>query len=137
MRLLSFLFALLLVPAALAATPLEIVTDDAGSIAQRLLTLSTQQEVPATDARVAPTQAKLTKVAKATGETEQAVAAACTRAARFLFDATRTPATPVDVLEGLAAKGGSRSLSDMVGAYVAARRNSSGRTHAEALAAMQ
>lgn len=129
-------FSLLAAPA-LAANPVEAVTETANGVAQRLVELSTRQEVAAADPRVAQTQAQLKQATRATGESEQAVAAACTRAARFIFDATRAPATPLDVLDALAAKGAGRAMSDTVGAYVAARRNAPGKTHAEALAAMR
>jgi len=73
----------------------------------------------------------------ATGETEMAVAAACTRAARFIFDATRSPATPLDVLDGLLAQKVRAPMSDAIGRYVEARRNAAGKTHAEAVAALK
>ena len=71
------------------------------------------------------------------GETEMAVAAACTRAARFIFDATRSPATPLDVLDGLLAQKVRAPMSDAIGRYVEARRNAAGKTHAEAVAALK
>ena len=123
---------------ALAANPVETVTEAGAGLAQRLVELSLKQEVAANDPRVAQAQGQLKKVTKLTGESEQAVAAACTRAARFIFDATKSPATPLDVLDALAAKGASgRAMNDTIGAYVAARRNAAGKTHAEALAAMK
>lgn len=133
---LSAALSLLAVPA-LAANPVQAVTESGSGVAQRLVELSTKDEVAATDPRVAQAQAQLKKAAKATGESEQAVAAACTRAARFIFDATKSPATPLDVLDALAAKGAGRPMNDSVGAYVAARRNAAGKTHAEAMAAMK
>ena len=122
---------------ALAANPVETVTEAGAGLAQRLVELSLKQEVAANDPRVVQAQGQLKKVTKLTGESEQAVAAACTRAARFIFDATKSPATPLDVLDALAAKGGGRPMNDTIGAYVAARRNAAGKTHAEALAAMK
>ncbi|MFC5302409.1 hypothetical protein [Azospira restricta] len=133
---LSAALSLVAVPA-LAANPVQAVTESGSGVAQRLVELSTKDEVAATDPRVAQAQAQLKKAAKATGESEQAVAAACTRAARFIFDATKSPATPLDVLDALAAKGAGRPMNDSVGAYVAARRNAAGKTHAEAMAAMK
>ena len=85
---------------ALAANPVEAVTEG-GSVAQRMVTLSLKQEVADNDSRVLAADRQLKAAAQATGETEMAVAAACTRAARFIFDATRSPATPLDVLDGL------------------------------------
>jgi hypothetical protein len=120
-----------------AAKPIESVTEGEGSVAQRLVALSLKQEVSESDARVAATKAQLKAAAQATGETEQAVAAACTRAARFLFDATKAPATSLDVLDGLLAQKSRAPMSDAIGRYVEARRNASGKTHAEALAALK
>lgn len=133
---LPVVFSLLAVPAH-AANPVEAVTESGAGVARRLVELAAKQEVAASDPRVAQTQAQLKKATQATGESEQAVAAACTRAARFLFDATKAPATPLEVLDALAAKGKGRPMSDTVGAYVAARRNAAGKTHAEAMAAMK
>lgn len=136
--LLAFSFAILTlsVPAT-AANPVEAVTDNGAGIVQRMVELSVRQEVPANDPRVVQAQSRMNTVTKASGETEQAVAAACTRAARFIFDATKAPATALDVLDALALKGGRRPMSETIGIYVAARRNSAGKTHAEALAAMK
>lgn len=116
--------------------PVSANTADGGA-AQRLVELSLRQEVTAADPLVVQTWAQLKKAAKASGEDEQAVAAASVRAARFIFDATKAPATPLDVVDAVAAKGRGRPLSDTIGAYVEARRNSAGKTHAEALAAMK
>lgn len=122
---------------AIAANPVEAVTDHGAGIVQRMVELSLRQEVSATDVRVTQAQSRMNAVTKATGETEQAVAAACTRAARFIFDATKAPATSLDVLDALAVKGGRRPMNETIGLYVAARRNSAGKTHAEALAGMK
>jgi len=134
------LFALaLLVPVlAIAASPLGAVTEGGGdSIPQRMVTLAVKQEVPASDPRVQQATRQMAKAVKNTGETEQAVAAACTRAARFIFDATKSPATALDVLDAIAEKGAGRPMNETVGAYVEARRNSAGKTHAEAMAALK
>jgi len=120
-----------------ATNPIGEVVDAGDGMAQRMLEMALKTEVAATDPRIVPVRKQLLGVAKASGETEMAVAAACVRAARYLFDADHLPATSVDVLEGLAKQRGPRALSDLVGAYVAARRNSSGKTHAEALAALK
>lgn len=121
-----------------AATPLESVTVDGGeSIPQRMVSLAVKQELAATDPRVVRASAQMAKAMKATGETEQAVAAACTRAARFIFDSTKSPATSLDVLDALAEKGAGRPMSDTIGRYVEARRNAAGKTHAEAMAALK
>jgi hypothetical protein len=101
------------------------------------LSLAAKQDVSGNDPRVVRARGQMAKAIKATGETEQAVAAACTRAARFIFDATKSPATSVEVLDALAEKGAGRPMSDTIGRYVEARRNSAGKTHAEAMAALK
>lgn len=120
----------------LAANPVGAVTEG-GSVAQRLVALSLKQEVAEKDPQVLAADRQLKAAAQATGETEQAVAAACTRAARFIFDATKSPATPLDVLDGLLAQKLRAPMSDAIGRYVEARRNSAGKTHAEAVAVLK
>jgi hypothetical protein len=138
MRSLFLLFCLLPVLAIAATTPLESVTAESGeSIPQRMVSLAAKQDVSGNDPRVVRARGQMAKAIKATGETEQAVAAACTRAARFIFDATKSPATSVEVLDALAEKGAGRPMSDTIGRYVEARRNSAGKTHAEAMAALK
>lgn len=138
MRSLLLLSCLLPVLAIAAATPLESVTAEGGeSIPQRMVSLSVRQEVAANDSRVVHARSQMAKAMKATGETEQALAAACTRAARFIFDATKAPATSVEVLDALAEKGAGKPMSDTIGRYVEARRNAAGKTHAEAMAVLK
>jgi hypothetical protein len=138
MRSLFLLSCLLPALAIAAATPLESVTAEGGeSIPQRMVSLSVKQEVAANDPRVVRARSQMVKAMKATGETEQAVAAACTRAARFLFDSTKSPATSVEVLDALAEKGAGKPMSDTIGRYVEARRNSATKTHAEAMVALK
>jgi hypothetical protein len=72
------------------------------NVPQRLVEVSASQEVPASDPRIAVAREQLGRVAKATGENEQAVAYACMRNARYIFDATRQRVTPLEVLEALA-----------------------------------
>lgn len=136
----SFLLLSCLLPALAiaAASPLESVTASGNeSIPQRMVSLSTRQEVPENDPRVVRAKAQMAKAMKNTGETEQAVAAACTRAARFIYDSTKSPASSLDVLDALVEKGAGRSMSDSIGRYVEARRNAAGKTHAEAMAALK
>ncbi|MFA7291136.1 MAG: hypothetical protein WC023_02705 [Rhodocyclaceae bacterium] len=138
MRSLFLLSCLLPALAIAATTPLESVTARGEeSIPQRMVSLAAKQDVAANDPRVVHARAQMAKAIKATGETEQAVAAACTRAARFIFDATKSPATSLDVLDALVEKGAGRSMSDTIGHYVEARRNAAGKTHAEAMAALK
>jgi hypothetical protein len=76
--------------------------DPETNFSQRLVEVSVSQEVAANDPRVATAREQLARVAKLTGETEQAVAYACMRNARYIFDATRQRVTPLEVLEALA-----------------------------------
>ena len=138
MRSLLLLSCLLPALALAAASPLESVTAQGEeSIPQRMVSLAAKQDVAANDPRVVLARGQMAKAIKATGETEQAVAAACTRAARFIFDATKAPATSINVLEALAEKGAGRPMNDTIGRYVEARRNTVGKTHAEAMAVLK
>jgi len=77
--------------------------DDPGAnLPQRLVEASLNQDVPASDPRVARTKEQLAQVMKATGETEQAVAAACMRNARYIFDVSHQRVSALEVLEALA-----------------------------------
>jgi hypothetical protein len=76
--------------------------DPAVNVPQRLVEVSLNQEVPANDPRVSRTREQLAQVMKATGETEQAVAQACMRNARYIFDFSRQRVSPLEVLEVLA-----------------------------------
>lgn len=120
-----------------AATPLESVTAGGESIPQRMVSLAAKEDVAASDARVLRAREQMARAMKNTGEAEPAVAAACTRAARFIFDSTKSPATSLEVLDALAEKGRGRPMSDSIGRYVEARRNAPGKTHAEAMATMK
>lgn len=138
MRSLLLLSCLLPALAMAAASPLESVTVAGGeSVPQRMVSLSVKQDVAVSDPRVVRARSQMAKAVKNTGETEQAVAAACTRAARFIFDSTKSPATSLDVLDALAEKGAGRPMNESIGVYVEARRNSAGKTHAEAMAALK
>lgn len=138
MRSLFFMICLLPALSLAAVTPLESVTaGGAESIPQRMVSLAAKQDVAANDPRVQRASAQMAKAMKATGETEPAVAAACTRAARFIYDSTKSPATSLEVLDALAEKGAGRPMSDTIGRYVEARRNSAGKTHAEAMAVLK
>lgn len=138
----SLLLLLAAVPLiALAAPTTTPVADRAAgdeSAAQRLVALATRQDTVAeTDPRVQRASGQLAKAIRNTGETETAIATACIRAARFLFDATRAQATALEVLDAVAEKGAGRPLSDTIGRYVEARRNTKGKTHAEAMGALK
>lgn len=134
MRLLLASLSFIVSTVAFAASPASAPTVDP---VQRLVELSYQESVPPTDARVTAVRAQLQKAVKLTGEEPMAVVAACVRAARFLFDATKVPVAPVDVLDAVAAHGKGRPLADTVGLYVEKRRNSASKTHAETMGAMR
>lgn len=89
------------------------------------------------DARVLQARAWLKKVAEATGESEEQVAAATIKLNRFLYDALRVRTIPLEPLEGmafLAAPG--KTLSDLTRGYFEARRDSGDKSHAAAMAAL-
>lgn len=105
--------------------------------AQRLASLSANEELAASDARVKTTAATLDRVEKNTGEEPMAIAAACTRYARYLFDAAKIKASPLELLEALdrhARKG--TPINETLQRYVAARQAAASRGHAEAMTAM-
>lgn len=110
---------------------------DATNAAQRLTSLSVHEELAESDPRVVATAASLNKLSKLTGEEQMAIAAACTRYSRYLFDAAKIRATPLELLDGLerfAAK--NVPVNDTLQRYVAARQNAPGKTHAETMAAL-
>jgi hypothetical protein len=92
-------------------------------------------DVAESDARVVRTRGQLEQVAKVTGETPEAVAAACVRTAGWFFDVTRTRATSLEMLDALVklARAGT-PMQDTLREYIQARRQVAGHGHAEALA---
>lgn len=72
---------------------------------QRLVQASLREEVAADDPRVAKAREMLVKAGAATGETDLALAQACMRNARYIFDASRRRAnvSALEVLEAVAA----------------------------------
>jgi hypothetical protein len=105
--------------------------------AQRLLEVSLRQDIPANHPRLAKTREQLQHVAKLSGESEQAVAQACMRNARFAFDAARIDVRPHEVLEAAAlyAPAG-KPLSETTQRYIDLRVNKK-LDHAKALAAFK
>ncbi len=106
------------------------------NVPQRLVEVSLSQEVPAGDARVGAAREQLARVMKASGENEQAVAQICMRNARYIFDASRQRATPLEVLEALSkhARAG-KPLSETTQRYSTLRVQQK-LGHAEAMAAL-
>ena len=111
--------------------------DPEADVALRLVESSAKQAVPADDPRVAKVRGQLAQVVKATGENEQAVAHACNRNARYLFDVAQLRVSPLEVLEALATQArGSRPLTEMTGRYFDLRTKQK-LDHAGALAALK
>lgn len=111
---------------------------DAVNPAQRMVSLSVHEDVPATDARVVAAGNTLGKLAKLTGEDTMALAAACTRYSHYLFDAAKMKAPPLEVLDALdrlATKG--VPINDTLQRYVTARLATPGKSHGEVLATLQ
>lgn len=116
----------------------ETMIDFGDNVAHRLTAHALGAEVAENDSRVAGTRAQLERVAKVTGETPQAVAAACVRTARWFLDVSRTKASPLEMLDALAvlAKSGT-PMQDTLRDYVHARRQVAGHGHADALAKLR
>ena len=102
-------------------------------VSRRLLEVTYKQEIPANDPRLGKVREQLQQVVKASGESEQSIAQACMRNARYIFDVSKTYVGPLEVLEAMAryAKPG-KPLSDTTQRYVELRaRQKLG--HAEAM----
>lgn len=112
-----------------AARPVDLGEDPARTIAGK--------ELPENDARVGQARAWLKKIAEATGESEEQTAASAMKLARFIFDAMKVRALPLEALEGMAAQAApGRPLSDLTAGYFNARRNTADKSHAAAMAAL-
>lgn len=89
------------------------------------------------DPRVAKARDWLKRVAEATGETEEQVAAASMKLARFFFDSLHERALPIETLEGMAVQATpGKALSDLTSGYFQARRASPDKGHAGAMAGL-
>lgn len=134
-----FLLAVaLLLPMLVAAQPsTPDFVAEGDHVVQRFVAFALRTEVAENDPRVVQAGDWLARAARATGEEDRAVAAACVRAARFFQDLTRVRANALEPLEALAttAKPG-QAMSDVLMAYVEARKSAAGKSHAEALAAL-
>lgn len=96
------------------------------------------RDLPGTDARVLAAREQLKKVAEATGESEEQVAASSLKMVRFILDGLRVRVLPGEVLEGMAAQAApGKALSDLTTGYFTALRNSPNKTHAEVMAALR
>lgn len=116
---------------------LEQPIDLADNPAKFIAAFPDNQGIADSDPRIAKARSQLQKVANATGEAQDIIAARCVKLARYLFDSVHVQATPVEVLEALAlhARTGT-SLSDTSSRYFQARRLAPNKTHAEAMAAL-
>lgn len=134
LRLLGLLLAL---SGGMAVAHAGPVGDFGDNVAYRLTVQALGNDVAESDARVVRTRGQLEQVAKVTGETPEAVAAACVRTSGWFFDVTRTKATSLEMLDALVklAKAGT-PMQDSMRDYVQARRQVAGHGHAEALAAL-
>lgn len=105
--------------------------------AQRLLEASLREDIPENHPRLAKTREQIKRLAKLSGENEQAVAQACMRNARYAFDAARIDVRPHEVLEAAAlyAQAG-KPLSETTQRYVDLRVKQR-LDHAKALAAFK
>ncbi|WIM05366.1 MAG: hypothetical protein OHM77_11855 [Candidatus Nitricoxidivorans perseverans] len=123
-------FALFAVtPAFAQPAPVNLGADPAIAIAGR--------DLQPSDSRVAQAREWLKKVAAATGETEEQVAASCMKLVKFMLDSVRVRALPAEVLDGLALQAApGKPLSELTSGYYAARRAAPGKTHAEAMAVL-
>lgn len=130
---LSILFVLSLVISSVFAQSMPAVKlgdDPAHTIAGR--------DLPKDDARVIQARAWLKKVAEASGENEEQIAASAMKLARFFHDALRVRALPLEVLEGMALLAlPGKPLGELTSGYYEARRNSADNSHAAALAALK
>lgn len=109
----------------------------ADDVARRLAEASFGQTLAENDPRVVQARSQLDKAVNLTHEEPMAVAAACSRYAGHLFDAIHERATPLELLEALAAFGkADRPMNDTLLAYVAARKAAPHRNHAAALTAL-
>lgn len=89
-------FALLALPAHAAG-----LGDADANLPKRLIEVSLSREIPATDPQIDKVRGQLLHLATSTGETEQDLAHACMRNARYLYDVTRIRVGPLEVLEVL------------------------------------
>ncbi|MCL2829966.1 MAG: hypothetical protein FWD77_04410 [Betaproteobacteria bacterium] len=105
------------------------------SPAQRILRVSKEGATDA--ARVKTIDAWLAKVSQNTGETPDAIVHACMRNARYLFDAGKVRAAPVELLEALNThSSATEPLNDTLHRYDAARLAAPKSSHADAMRAM-
>jgi len=107
-----------------------------GDVAARFLEVSLRQDVPPNHPRLAGTREQLQRVARASGESEQTVAQACMRNARYAFDAAKIDVRPHEVLEAAAKHApAGRPLNETTQRYIELRVQQK-LDHASAMARM-
>ncbi len=103
--------------------------------ARRALRLSGEEKPDA--ARVRTVEDWLARASRNTGETPETVLAACVRNVRYLFDAGKVPATPVELLEALNAYSTKNEiLNNLLHRYDAARLAAPDKSHGAAMRAL-
>lgn len=128
---------LLLSLGAHAERPARVTVLEGDNLALNLVVASVREDVAPNDARVVQARAWLDKAVKVSGEDEKAVAAQSERTSRWFFDLTRTKATALEMLEALAVLGKAGTpMQDTMRDYVAARRQTANKSHAEAMATL-
>lgn len=138
MKRLLAIACILFAATAQAERPARVTVLEGDNLALNVVAASLREDVAPNDARVAQARAWLDKAVKTSGEDEKAVAAQCERTSRWFFDLTRTKATSLEMLEALATFGKAGTpMQDTMRDYVAARRQTANKSHAEAMAALR
>jgi hypothetical protein len=123
---------------ATAERPARVTVLEGDNLALNIVAASGREDIAAGDPLVAKARGWLNAAVKSSGEDEKAVAAQCERTSRWFFDLTRTRATTLEMLEALAVLGRAGTpMQDTLRDYVAARRQTADKSHAEAMAALR
>lgn len=110
--------------------------DPEADVPLRLTIQALGDEVKASDPRVAQTRAWFARATKASGESDEFVAAASLRLSRYLFDVTKIRVSPLEVLEAFAKHAPpGKPLSETANRYFDLRAHKK-LDHAATLAAM-
>lgn len=116
-------------PVGAQTAPVDLGGDPAHAVAGR--------DLAPDDAKVAQARGWLKKVAGATGESEEQVAASSMKLARYFFDSLKLRVLPGEALEGMAVQATpGKALSDLTSGYFQARRAAPDMSHAGALASL-
>lgn len=103
LRCLIVLCSLLPAVACHAAGADKVVPAEApADVSVRLVTAAASDDVKPGDPRITQTRNWLAQAKKATGEEDEAIAAACMRLSGYLYDVTKIRVSPLEVLEMLA-----------------------------------